>query len=162
MPQVYKGRFTARASEDFVVFIVGMRVNRWWMLHKWISVFLTMPRVLRRLKSEPALGMLHAESFFRFFPMTTCMITYWKDFSSLENFAKNSAEPHVAAWTRYMKKIGADGTVGIWHETYQIRKGQYESVYDNMPKFGLAAAFNHTPVTAKLNSAKQRIEDPVE
>ena len=32
-----------------------------------------------------------------------------------------------------MKKVGTNGGVGVWHETYIIDKGQYENIYANMP-----------------------------
>ena len=40
----------AEIEGDFVVFIIGMRVNRPWKLHKWVPVFLAMPRMLKELK----------------------------------------------------------------------------------------------------------------
>jgi len=33
-----------------------------------------------------------------------------------------------------------DGSVGIWHETYQVARGAYENIYVNMPPFGLGKA----------------------
>ncbi len=53
--------------------------------------------------------------------------------------------------------MGADGSVGIWHETYLINPGNYEAIYGNMPIFGLAAATNHMPVTSKKEAARQRV-----
>ena len=32
------------------------------------------------------------------------------------------------------------GDIGIWHETYLVPAGSYESIYSNMPRFGLAVA----------------------
>ena len=49
------------------------------------------------------------------------------------------------------------GDVGIWHETYRVRAGEYEVVYGNMPLFGLAAAGRHRPAGSKANSAAARI-----
>jgi hypothetical protein len=49
---VYRGRYTAEMPDDFVVFLIGMRLNRPWKVHKWFPVFLAMPRMLR----WPALG----------------------------------------------------------------------------------------------------------
>jgi hypothetical protein len=31
--------------------------------------------------------------------------------------------------------------VGIWHEAYVVPEGSHESVYADMPPFGLAAAY---------------------
>jgi hypothetical protein len=35
--------------------------------------------------------------------------------------------------------VSQSGAVGIWHETYVLRPGNYEAVYVNMPPKGLAA-----------------------
>ena len=158
MALIFNGRFTAKPSENFVLFLIGMRINRWWMLHKWLPMILAMPRMLKRLRAEPKLGMIHSEGFFRLFPLTTCMVSYWRDFESLENFAKSASEPHLVPWGRYMKKVGADGSVGVWHETYQIEKTRTESIYGNMPKFGLGAAFPHVAINPNNTTARQRIQ----
>ena len=34
MPKIYSGRFTADTDEPFVVFLIGMRINRPWAVHK--------------------------------------------------------------------------------------------------------------------------------
>jgi hypothetical protein len=47
--------------------------------------------------------------------------------------------------------------VGIWHETYTVASGQYESIYVNMPRLGLGSAMPHVPVTGRLDSARARI-----
>jgi len=36
--------------------------------------------------------------------------------------------------------IGNSGDVGVWHETYLVNKNCDESLYINMPRFGLAKA----------------------
>ena len=32
---------------DFVVFLIGLRINKPWMLHKWLPVFRAMPRMIQ-------------------------------------------------------------------------------------------------------------------
>jgi len=50
---VYPGRYTAAMPDDFVVFLLGMRLNRPWKVHKWLPVFSAMPRMLRLLDRQP-------------------------------------------------------------------------------------------------------------
>ncbi len=38
------------------------------------------------------------------------------------------------------------GHVGIWHETDVVTEGAYESIYADLPAFGLAAAHGRAPV----------------
>jgi hypothetical protein len=52
---------------------------------------------------------------------------------------------------------GGSGDVGIWHETYKVRAGEYECVYVNMPRLGLAAAGEHVPIGSTGQSATKRI-----
>jgi len=44
MSSVFRGRYTAEIDGSFVVFIIGMRINRLWALHKWVPVALAMRR----------------------------------------------------------------------------------------------------------------------
>ena len=65
--------------------------------------------------------------------------------------------PHLEPWRRFNRLVRDTGDVGIWHETYRVRAGEYEVVYGNMPLFGLAAAGRHRPAGSKANSAAARI-----
>jgi hypothetical protein len=33
--------------------------------------------------------------------------------------------------------VGTNGDVGIWHEAYRVRAGDYQNLYVNMTPFGL-------------------------
>ena len=160
---VISGRMTARGEEPFVVFLIGMRVNRPFAVRKWIEIFQAFPTMLRVLSERPEKGYLHGELFFRFPPLMPVLISYWRSFDDLERFARDKNDPHLEAWRSFNQKVGGDGTVGIWHETYLIEPGKYENVYANMPAFGLAAATRNTvqPMNAfqfargRLNTAEK-------
>lgn len=64
MATVFPGRFTARSDEPFVVFLIGMRVNRFLSFRKWIPVAKAMPPMIEELRKQPELGFLHAEFLF--------------------------------------------------------------------------------------------------
>ena len=130
-------RRTARLEGEFVVFLIGMRVNRWWKVRQWLRVALAMPRMLRELAAHPELGFLGAEQWFG---RTTVMVSYWRSTDHLLAYAKSRSSAHLPAWKAFNKAVGTNGDVGIWHETYKSRTGDYENVYVNMPPFGLASA----------------------
>ncbi|MFN8498650.1 MAG: DUF4188 domain-containing protein, partial [Anaerolineae bacterium] len=44
-----------------------------------------------------------------------------------------------------------------WHETYLVKAGQYESVYNNMPAFGLGKATELVTATGRRESARSRV-----
>jgi hypothetical protein len=147
MSPVIPGRFTAESEAPFVVFLIGMRVNQFLAFSKWIPIARAMSPMLRVLYQNPEKGFLGGETFVYW--RGVGLIQYWRSFEDLENFARNPADPHLAAWQRFNKAVGADGSVGIWHESYLIEPGKYHAIYGNMPVFGLAAATNHVPATGR-------------
>lgn len=155
MSKVVRGRFTAEHDDEFVVFLIGMRINRPWRLRKWIPVFLAMPKMLRELERHPDKGLMgFSQALINGGP---AVVQYWRSFEHLDRFARNPEDPHLPAWRRFNAAVGASGDVGIWHETYQVRAGEYEAVYGNMPVVGMAAATGHAPASARGHSAAHRI-----
>ncbi|MCK5830786.1 MAG: DUF4188 domain-containing protein [Methylococcales bacterium] len=154
MSKIYTERMTASKDEGFVVFIIGMRINKLWKIHKWLPIALVMPKMIRELNANPELGLLSQESWMG---RTTIMLQYWKSFSHLEAYAKSKNSAHLPAWKKYNELISNNGDVGIWHETYQVKKGMYECFYNNMPLFGLGKAGKHLLVTGNRNTAKSRL-----
>jgi hypothetical protein len=154
MTSVANGRFTAQIDGDFVVFVIGMRINKIHRIDQWIRPFTAMPRMLKELAAHPELGMLGASSSLS--GRTITMIQYWRSFDQLEAFAKDPDNPHLPAWREFNKRVGGNGNVGIFHETYRVGAGQHESIYANMPVMGLAAAGTSVPLGSK-STARGRI-----
>jgi Domain of unknown function (DUF4188) len=138
MTQIIAKRVCAEIDGDFVVFLIGMRINRIWKVWRWGPVAAAMPKMLSELARRPELGLLHARSHFGF--PNLLVVQYWRSFDALEAYAKNRDAAHLPAWQAFNKAVGSNGDVGIWHETYVVRAGCYESVYNNMPPFGLGVA----------------------
>lgn len=155
MAKVMSGRYTAQTGEPFVVFLIGMRINRFFALRKWIPTALAMGPMLRTLFQHPEKGFLGGELIFYW--RGVGLIQYWRSFEDLEKFARNREDPHLRAWQRFNKAIGTDGSVGIWHETYLVEPGRYEAVYGNMPVFGLASATKHVPAVGRRETARRRL-----
>ena len=42
---IHKERLTATLEGDFVVFLIGMRINKPLLVHQWLSVAQAMPRM---------------------------------------------------------------------------------------------------------------------
>ena len=152
---VVPGRFTARIDEPFVVFIIGMRVNRPLQVRKWVPTAMAMGPMLRELYNNPQKGFLGAELFF-YWP-GVALLQYWRSFEDLERFARNPNDPHLPAWQRFNKVVKSDGSVGIWHESYLVEPGNYEVIYNNMPVFGLARATEHVRAVGSLETARRRL-----
>ncbi|MGA9585800.1 MAG: DUF4188 domain-containing protein, partial [Terracidiphilus sp.] len=114
-----------------------------------------MPPMLAELKRDPSLGLLHAQYFVYW--RGVAVLQYWRSFEQLHAYAHARDAKHLPAWADFNRRIGANGSVGIWHETYTVAPGQFESVYANMPRFGLGAAIEHASVTGRLNGARDRM-----
>lgn len=155
MAPVFNGRYTAQTDEPFVVFLIGMRINRWWRFDQWLPVMGAMTPMLTSLFSHPEKGLLHTEFFFSL--GGPLLIQYWRSFEDLERFARAAEDPHLEPWKSYNRQVGADGSVGIWHETYLIGPDRFECVYGNMPMFGLGKALRHVPATGSRETARLRL-----
>lgn len=155
MAQIHPGRYTAQLDGDFVVFVIGMRINRVLFFHKWLPVARAMPRMLKELSRHPEMGMLHAQTFLS--GRTLMVLQYWKSFEQLHAYAHAKSLQHLPAWADFNRRVGGNGSVGIFHETYLVSAGAYECVYANMPRFGLASAGEMTPAVGRLQHAKSRL-----
>jgi Domain of unknown function (DUF4188) len=122
--KVHKGRFTADMEDDFVVFMIGMRLNKPWRVRQWWPVFKSMPPMLRELRENPSKGLLGSTGAYLHGP---AFIQYWRSFEDLERFARDPDDVHHPAWRRFNKVARASEAVGIWHETYRVRAGEYET-----------------------------------
>ncbi len=158
MATVFPGRFTAESDEPFVVFLIGMRINKLLAVRRWVQVARAMPPMLAELKRNPELGLLHFEVFFYW--RGVGVLQYWRSFERLHAYAHARDQKHLPAWAEFNRRIGSDGSVGIWHETYTVAPGQYECIYANMPRFGLAGAAKHEAATGRLEHARSRIAKP--
>jgi hypothetical protein len=154
MAKTINQRMTVKIEGDFVVFIIGMRINRWWKFHKWLPVALAMPKMLKELSRKPESGFLGAEAGL------TAIVQYWKSFEHLEAYAKDRNGLHYPAWKAFNMNVKGNGDVGIWHETFKVRQGEYECIYYNMPKYGLGKIGELIPATGKRESAAGRITKP--
>lgn len=151
---IQRERLTATLDGDFVVFLIGMRINKPWQIHKWWPVAQAMPRMLKELSRQPELGFLHAEMWFS---RTIILVQYWRSMDQLLAYAKDREAEHLPAWQAFNRAVGTDGSVGIWHETYQASRGSYENIYVNMPPFGLGRAGVLRPATGGRQSAAGRL-----
>jgi hypothetical protein len=152
MAQIIADRMTAQRDREIVVFLIGARVNRWWKVHRWLPIFLAMPRMIRELCQKPESGFLGAVSHGAF------MVQYWESAAHLLRYAKDRSGAHFPAWRAFYQRVGTNGDVGIWHETYVVPRGNFESIYVNMPRFGLGSVTDLVPARGHKSTAAERLE----
>src|SRR5262245_51647423 len=144
MAELIRRRVTAEIEGDFVVFLIGMRINCIWKVWQWLPVFIAMPRMLRELERRSEAGMLGANLYVGS-PRRPMVVQYWRSFQQLEAYARSKDAEHWPAWVAFNKRVASNGDVGIWHETYLVPAGAYDSVYNNMPPIGLRHATRPLP-----------------
>jgi hypothetical protein len=155
MADLRNERLCAEMDGEFAVFLIGMRINQPWNLKACLPVFMAMPRMLRELSERPELGLLHYRQHFGF--PNVMLIQYWRSVELLNAYAKAREHAHLPAWRAFNKAIGTSGAVGIWHETYKAGPGTYETVYANMPPYGLGRAGTLRPATGAREGAEGRL-----
>lgn len=152
--KVIEDRMCAEVDGEAVVFLIGMRFNKPWKIHKWLPVFLAMPKMLKELENKPELGLL---SYHQWIGRTLIMVQCWRSVDHLNAYAKSRDSAHLPAWAAFNRAIGKSGDVGVWHETYRIKEGNYEAIYANMPLFGLGKATKAVPATGHRQSSAGRM-----
>jgi hypothetical protein len=154
MAKIIKQRMTAEIEGDFVIFLIGMRVNSFWKIHKWLPVALAMPKMIKELYAKPEIGCLGVQMLGGIPPG---MVQYWRSFEHLDAYANNRDLTHFPEWVNFYKRLAGNNDVGIWHETYKVSAGSYETIYNNVPLMGLAKVSKAVPVSRRRETAKERI-----
>lgn len=155
MARVLATRFSARIEGDFVVFLIGMRINRPWKPWTWMPVLAAMPRMIRELqRAGPDSGFLGHTGL-----GGLRMVQYWRSFAHLERYARARDAGHWPEWVAFNRRFrDRRGEVGIWHETYLVRAGDYETLYSGMPPTGLSRAAELVPCDRGTpSSARERL-----
>ena len=158
MAKPLQGRHSAEIDGDFVVFLIGARPS---LRHPIRSIVdlggrRGMRHMLTWLTEHPEKGLLGFEMGL------PTIVQYWRSFEHLEAYARDHNRLHWPAWVDFNKKIGKSrGDVGIWHETYLIKPGQYEAVYSGMPPYGLGKAGKLVPASGLRDAAAGRVRATV-
>ena len=137
---------------NLVVVYYGMPANN---LRGFFKALGLRRMVQKALDEDPPEGLLRNEFLtYSFFPYHPGMRQYWRDFESLEKWARSSSH-HLKWWKKFIKQ--PEGT-GFWHETY-CHQGGMEAVYNDMTiETGLMAFAPVIDAKGKqLKMARQRL-----
>ncbi|MDH5326388.1 MAG: DUF4188 domain-containing protein [Gammaproteobacteria bacterium] len=134
---INKQRMVPDIAPGFVVFIFGIRINKIWMLHKWIPVVRSFKRMLSELQEHPEWGLLHFD-YWSGNPRVS--VQYWRSYDDLLGYARDKGARHFPAWFNFNNEISGSGAVGLWHETFVVQEGSFEAVYKNVPALGMGKA----------------------
>lgn len=158
MAKIQKGRWSADVGADGkVLFLIGMRFNQLWKVWAWLPVLVAMPRMLIELQKDRSLGLVGT-------PRTMLsgrvilVWQYWDSFDKLNDYARAAEHLHLPAWRAFNKKVRDNGSVGIFHETIVLSDKTVETVYGNMPVFGLGGVVGSVPAGKRGQTSGQRMK----
>jgi hypothetical protein len=136
---IRRGRVTTAGSDGVAVFLIGMRVNRWYRPGSWLPTLLAMRPMLEELYRDPASGFLgHRTLLGGGGPV---LVQYWCSADDVHRYARDLGGRHRPAWAAfYARARRSPGAVGIWHELYEVPAGAHEATYVDMPQAGLGLA----------------------
>ncbi|WP_047396821.1 DUF4188 domain-containing protein [Chitinibacter sp. ZOR0017] len=150
MSKVHRRTVDLSAYPDLVVIYLGLRVNAWTGLKTLLGLG---PKIAQAVEQQPDGLLRHENLLFSLFPPHVGMRQYWRDFESLERWARS--EPHRQWWQQFMRHSG--GT-GFWHETYCMQGGM-EAVYDDLPTdIGFLTFAPQCVARGKMYSARSRMQ----
>lgn len=131
MAETEVGRKTVVADRKLVVFMVGARINKWWLLPLALPILSKMRNMQRELLADPDSGLLAIQS------MGSADVLYWRSLEDLQRYAHDPEKEHKPAAKGFFRRLFKNQSVGIWHEVYVVPSGNYDCTYVNMPRFGL-------------------------
>lgn len=155
MSEIVPNRMAGEIEGDFVVFRIGIRINKFWKPHRWLPAFFAGPRLTKELEEDPGSGLLGYEVNLGI--RNHVVVQYWRSFEDLREYARDPEMGHLHAWQDFNQNRGGDRDVGIWHETFLVREGEYEAIYVNMPEYGLGDAAELVPASGSDETAAGRL-----
>jgi len=149
-------RMSAELDGEFVVFLIGVRINRVWKIHKWLPIFKARKKMLHELMAHPETGCVsHYQS-------GGIAILYWRTYEQLEYIARNPDKERWPAWASFHEKLDRSrGDVGVWREVYVIKPGQTEMVHGGTRALGLSKVGHRVPRSGANAQSVERVKTGV-
>src|SRR5258708_3859835 len=108
---VTMGRMSANLDGDFVVFLVGLHINKPLRPGRWMTAVRAGRSMDSALRKDSASGMLNSRLYFG--SRGPMFAQIWRSFEDLERFARQPGEAHRKAWAQFNRTVGKTGEVGL-------------------------------------------------
>lgn len=163
LPSRTSGAFGSKpAAQSLVVFHLGVRFNHPLGLlspgaKEMGDYFTAMIKALEKRRDE--FGMLHITNWRaaeRQSNNTLMIIAYFRDVAGLNEFAHDKV--HRDGWDWYLRFAKKEGNshIGIFHETFVTRPGDYETIYVDCPPTLLGAS--NVKINGEDNEKATKVE----
>lgn len=151
MTNIIPGRKTVTNHRDIVVFLIGARINKWWLLPLSLPILAKLRKMQQELLADPNSGLLAIQS------LGGAEVQYWRSADDVIAYAGDRKKEHQPAAKKFYQKLFRNQAVGVWHEMYQVPAGNYEVVYANMPAFGLGKVGELVEAKNELATSRGRL-----
>lgn len=159
MTEIINEQVTAELDDGFVVFRLGLRINTFWKVHKWVPILRATSKMIDEVDADPDTGFLACERRLGIRDLET--VQYWRSFEDLRDYALDPDFSHAPSMKSTMEQMKECDDVGIWHELYIVDDDSYETVYYNTPPTGLgkAGTLHPTDGTRRTSAGRLGITD---
>lgn len=134
---------------DLIVIYLGMKVKSVGGTKTLLSFG---PKIRKSVAAKPEGLLLHEDIMFSLYPLHLGMRQYWRDFDSLERWARSGV--HKDWWQKFVRDPA--GT-GFWHELYS-RNGEMEGTFLDIDDTGMTRFAPTTPSRGTMFSARRRLK----
>ncbi|RJO78961.1 DUF4188 domain-containing protein [Nocardia panacis] len=142
---------------EVVLFLLGVRINKLTAVHRWLPVIRSLAPMLKELSEDAESGLIASRTQL-YGARELTLLQYWSSVGQLMDFAHGPT--HRKVWQDFYRFATRGSEVGIWHETFIVPAGRYESIYGNVPLSGLATHGGLTPIGRRNDSARARLGTP--
>eukprot|EP01116_Phalansterium_solitarium_P009920 TRINITY_DN24267_c0_g1_i1.p1 TRINITY_DN24267_c0_g1~~TRINITY_DN24267_c0_g1_i1.p1 ORF type:complete len:266 (+),score=46.73 TRINITY_DN24267_c0_g1_i1:135-932(+) len=158
---VVRGRMAGVIEGDFCLFLIGSRLNDATLsnLNDYKVMGDAFVAMMHELEASPdEFGYLGSETFVGGNPngSHTLLIQYWRSMDHVNRYARARTNEHHSGWKWLMEMGRRSPHLGFWHESYNIKAGDYDCIYVNMPPIGAGKAGKLIPAAGRFNSAAGR------
>lgn len=160
MAEILEGRWTAEVDGDFVVFLIGAQVRNPFRARRALPLLGQMRGMLADLERDRVAGIDRGFLGYQSHGVGPIgvIVQYWRSFDDLERFARAPGERHAEVWRAWYRAAQhRSRAAGIWHESFAVRAGQYEAVYQGTPVMGLLKAGRPQRITHRTLTARDRL-----
>jgi hypothetical protein len=155
MTDIIDEQVTGELDGGFVVFRLGMRINRLWKVHRWLPILRAGRRMLAEADADPDVGLLAYDSTVGLRGVE--VVQFWRSFDDLRTYALDPDAGHAPSMRWAMERMADGDDVGIWHELYVVDDDSYETVYYNAPPTGVGKAGTLYPAEGERRTAAGRL-----
>jgi len=157
---VLRGRWTAQIEGSFCVFHIGFILNGYVPNKEMQQAKLAMESMIKELEADPQkFGYLGGQSYISSNIRVGggTIIQYWRSQEQLNAYARDGMRKHFPAMIWSSKTVQLSPHLGLWHESFCVREGEYECIYTNCPQMLLGKASSVVPAVGTRRTARGRL-----